>query len=85
MKSFSFKIRDEIGIHARPAGMLVNKAKETGSRVTLKKRDKSADASKLFSVMGLGVKCGDTVEISVEGGDEEAALAAMKEFFEANL
>ncbi|MBQ8248660.1 MAG: HPr family phosphocarrier protein [Clostridia bacterium] len=85
MKSFSFTIRDEIGIHARPAGMLVNKAKGTGSRVTLKKGDKTADASKLFSVMGLGVKCGDTVEISVEGGDEEAALAGMKEFFEANL
>lgn len=85
MKSFSFTIRDEIGIHARPAGMLVNKAKETGSRVTLKKGDNTADASKLFSVMGLGVKCGDTVEISVEGGDEENALRQMKEFFEANL
>ncbi len=85
MKSFSFTIRDEVGIHARPAGMLVNRAKETGSRVTLKKGDKSADASKLFSVMGLGARCGDTVEIIVEGGDEEAALAGMKEFFEANL
>ncbi|MBQ2766215.1 MAG: HPr family phosphocarrier protein [Clostridia bacterium] len=85
MKSFSYTIKDEVGIHARPAGMLVNKAKETGSRVTLKKGDKSADAAKLFSIMSLGVKCGDTVEVSVDGGDEETALQTMKEFFEANL
>ena len=85
MKSFNFTIRDEVGIHARPAGMLVNKAKESGSRITLKKGDKTADASKLFSVMSLGVKCGDTVEVSADGGDEDAAIQIMKDFFEANL
>ncbi len=85
MKSFSFTIRDEVGIHARPAGMLVNKAKESGSHITLKKGDKTADASKLFSVMSLGVKCGDTVEVSADGGDEDAAIQIMKDFFEANL
>ena len=85
MKSFTYTIRDEVGIHARPAGMLVKTAKDTGSRVTIKKGDRSADASKLFSVMGLGVKCGDTVEITVEGGDEDASLFAMQEFFTSNL
>ena len=85
MKSFNFTIRDEVGIHARPAGMLVNKAKESGSRITLKKGDKTADASKLFSVMSLGVKCGDTVEVTANGGDENAAIQIMKDFFEANL
>ncbi len=85
MKSFNFTIRDEVGIHARPAGMLVNKAKESDSRITLKKGDKTADASKLFSVMSLGVKCGDTIEVSVDGGDEDTAIQIMKDFFEANL
>ena len=85
MKSFNFTSRDEVGIHARPAGMLVSKAKESDSRITLKKGDKTADASKLFSVMSLGVKCGDTVEVIADGGDEESAIKIMKDFFEANL
>lgn len=85
MKSFNYTIRDEVGIHARPAGMLMNTAKATGSKVTIEKGGKTADACKLFSVMGLGVKCGDTVTVSVEGGDEDAAISALEEFFRANL
>lgn len=38
-----------------------------------------------MAVMGLGVKCGQTVEVSVEGADEEIACEAVKAFFEANL
>ncbi len=85
MKSFNYTIRDEVGIHARPAGMLVNAAKTTGCKVTLEKGGKSADACKLFSVMSLGVKCGDTVTVSVEGDNEDAALAVLEKFFTDNL
>lgn len=85
MKAFTYTIRDEVGIHARPAGLLVNKVKSIGSKVTLEKDGRAADAAKLFSVMGLGVKCGDTLTVSVEGGDEDAAIKLLTEFFEANL
>ena len=85
MKSFEYTIRDEVGIHARPAGLLVNAVKATECKVTLKKGDKSADAGKLFAVMSLGVKCGDTVTLTVDGENEDKAYEALKEFFEANL
>lgn len=85
MKTFTYTIRDEVGIHARPAGMLVNTAKATGCKVTIEKGGRSADACKLFSVMSLGVKCGDTVIVTVEGGDETAAIKSLSDFFEANL
>ena len=85
MKSFEYTIRDEVGIHVRPAGLLVNAVKATGCMVTLKKGDKSADAGKLFAVMGLGVKCGDTVTVIVEGENEDTAYESLKEFFELNL
>ena len=85
MKTFSYEIKDEIGIHARPAGLLVKEAKKFASRVVIKKGDKSAEATKLMAVMGLGVKCKDTVEIEIEGEDEAAAYEALKTFFEANL
>ncbi len=85
MQSFSYTIKDEIGIHARPAGLLAKRAKEFQSVVTLEKGGKTAAATKLMAIMGMGVKCGDTVNVTVEGADEEAAAAAMEEFFKENL
>lgn len=85
MKSFDYTIKDEIGIHARPAGLLVKCAAEFSSAVTISKGEKNADAKKLFAVMGLGVKFGDTVTICANGEDETAALEALKVFFENNL
>lgn len=85
MKTFSYVIKDEVGIHARPAGMLVKEAKKFESTITITKEGKSAEAKKLMALMSLGVKCGETVEIKVEGQDEEQALEAMKTFFDANF
>ncbi len=85
MKKFEYVVKDEVGIHARPAGLLVKEAKKYESKITISKDGKSAEATKLMAVMGLGVKCGQSVEVSVEGGDEDAALEAIKAFFEANL
>ena len=86
MKKFSYTVRDATGIHARPAGLLVKAAKVLDSTVTLKNAaGKSAVATKLMAVMGLGIKQGDTVTVTVEGGDEETSAAAMEKFFSENL
>ena len=85
MRNFQYVIKDEVGIHARPAGLLVKEARKYESKITLTKDGKSAEATKLMAVMGLGVKCGQTVDVSVEGADEEIACEAVKTFFEANL
>lgn len=85
MKTFTYTIKDEVGIHARPAGLLVKKAKEFDSTITIEKGGKSVNASKLMALMGLGVKCGDTVTVKAEGSDEDNAVSAMEEFFKSNL
>lgn len=85
MKKFEYVIKDEVGIHARPAGLLVKEAKKYESKVSITKEGKSAEATKLMALMGLGVKCGETVEVSVEGADEDTAFEGIKAFFEANL
>lgn len=85
MKEFNYTITDEIGIHARPAGMLAKKAKAFESSVTIAKGEKEAVLTKLMAVMALGVKHGDTVTVKAEGADEEAAIAEIKKFFEENL
>ena len=86
MKQFQYVITDPVGIHARPAGLLVKAAKALDSTVTVEKEGgKSSAATKLMAVMGLGVKGGDTVTVTVEGGNEEASLQAMEQFFRENL
>ena len=75
-----------MGVHARPAGLLVKAAKGLDSTVTVSKSDgKSAAATKLMALMGLGIKSGETVTITVEGGSEDANAAAVQQFFAENL
>ena len=85
MKSFTYTITDEVGIHARPAGLLVKEAKKYGSVVRIEKEGKSAEAGKLMALMGLGVKKGNTVTVTVEGEDEETAAENLEIFFKNHL
>ncbi len=85
MKTFTYTITDEVGIHARPAGLLVKMAKALGSDSTMEFNGKSAQMSKLFAIMGLGVKCGDTVKVMVEGPSEDADAEALEKFFSENF
>ena len=81
MKNFSYTIQDEIGIHARPAGILAKKAKEYTSEILLECNGKTVSVTKLMALMGLGVKCGDKVTVTVSGPDEEQACSELEQFF----
>lgn len=86
MKQFQYVITDPMGVHARPAGLLVKAAKSVDSTLTIAKANgKSAAANKLMAVMALGIKQGETVTVTVEGGNEEANAQAMEQFFKDNL
>lgn len=85
MKSFNYVIKDEVGIHARPASELVKEAKKYASVITIAKGDKSAAATKLMAVMSLGVKCGEEITVTVEGEDEETAFDGIKTFMETTM
>lgn len=82
MSTFEFTVKDPEGIHARPAGIVVNAAKSLGADIKITKGEKTIDAKKLFALMGLGVKSGETISVSC---DDEEALAKFKETLEANL
>ena len=85
MKAFEYTIKDELGIHARPAGLLVKEAKKYESRICIIKEGKAAEATKLMALMPLAVKCGQTIQVEVEGSDEDVACEGMKHFLESNL
>lgn len=85
MVKFSFVVKDEMGLHARPAGQLVKEAGKCTGKVTIKKGEKSGDAKRIFNVMGLSVKHGDEVEIMVEGEKEQEEAAALEAFVSENI
>ena len=86
MKQFEYTIHDPLGIHARPAGMLVKEAKAFADTVvTITKNGTTVKATQLMKLMSLGVKKGDVVTVAAEGADEDAAIIAISSFFQNNL
>ena len=85
MKEFTHVINDPLGLHARPAGMLVKACAGYASSVTITAPTGKADAKRLMAVMRLAAKQGMELTVSVEGADEEKAAAELKAFLEANL
>lgn len=85
MKSFTYVVKDELGIHARPAGMLVKEAGKFKCKLSIKKGDKEVDLKRLLNLMGLAVKNSDSVVITADGEDEADAIKTIEAFFKANL
>ena len=85
MTEFDYIIKDSLGFHARPAGLFVKEMKNYKCEITLAKGEKSVTGPRLIALMGLGIKCGDTIHITCSGEDEAAAASALKAFLESNL
>lgn len=78
MITFIYTIGDVNGLHARPAGAIVNCAKSFSSEITVEKNGKSADAKKLLSVMSLAGKHGEQLLFTVNGEDEQKAAKELE-------
>ncbi len=85
MKSFNYVITDEQGMHVRPAGLLAKQVKKYSSEISIERDGKKINCAKLMAVMALGIKKGDSVDVIIEGEDEEKAFEEVKAFFEENL
>ena len=85
MKEFKHVIGDPLGMHARPAGMLVKAAAGYSSRIMVAAPTGSADAKRLLALMRLAAKQGMELTFTIEGADEEKAAAELQAFLTANL
>ena len=85
MKEFEFVVTDPKGIHARPAGLLVKEAKKFESNISVFKGARKGNLKKIFTVMALGVKQGETIKVQVEGADEEQAASTVEAFLKENF
>ncbi len=85
MKEFTHVIADPLGLHARPAGMLVKAAAAYQSAITITTPTGKADAKRIMAVMRLAAKQGNELVITCDGADEEAAAAGLQAFLKENL
>ena len=85
MKEFTHVIADPLGLHARPAGMLVKACAKYTSKITINAPSGTADAKRLMAIMRLGAKQGQELTITVEGPDEEKEAAELQAFFAENV
>ena len=85
MKEIKFTVTDPLGIHARPAGILVKEAKKFSSKLTVWKCDKNCDMRKLLALMGMAVKQNDEITVQGEGDDEAACAEAIEKFLKENF
>ncbi len=85
MKTIKHVINDELGMHARPAGLLVKLAGGYQSEIVVSKDGKEANAKRIMALMGLGATKGTEITVKVEGPDEEEAAKAVEEFLKSSL
>ena len=85
MKQFEYTIKDEQGIHARPAMMLVSAARKFQSDIKVSYNGYTVDAKDIIKLLMLHANQGAEVTFLIEGSDEEEAYEKIKEFCSLNL
>lgn len=78
-------VKNQTGLHLRPAGIVCRTAMLYKSHITLTYGDTVANAKSVLSVLSAGVKPGDEIEIACEGVDEQEAIEGMVNLFESGL
>ena len=82
---FEYTVTDPIGMHARPAGKLAEAARAYQCEITVCAGEKRASARSPIALMNLGAGKGTVLSVRAEGKDAEAAIRALKAFFQENL
>ncbi len=79
MISRSVTIKNNVGLHARPATFFIQKANSYKSSIWVEKDDRRVNAKSLLGVLSLGIVEGMSILLIADGADEEAALDGLEE------
>ena len=79
MAEMRLTVLDPGGLHARPAAQVVRTAGRFQSRITIHVGDRTADVKSLIAVLGLTIRPGAEINLTADGPDDSAALAALLE------
>lgn len=83
MKRITYALKDEYGMHARPASKLAGLSQNYQSSVEIRYKEKTCNLKSMISILRLGIKNGECFDIEIDGEDEEEAYHAMEEMLKA--
>ncbi|MCP4336327.1 MAG: HPr family phosphocarrier protein [Mycoplasma sp.] len=84
MKSFTAKIIDPVGLHARPASVTVSSASKFDSDITIESNGKKGNLKSIMNIMALGVRQDDEIIITANGSDEDEAITQVQKTMKEN-
>ena len=70
-------VKNQVGLHARPATFFIQKANEYKSSIWVEKEERRVNAKSLLGVLSLGIVGGITIRIIADGPDEEQAVEGL--------
>ena len=85
MISRNVTIKNNVGLHARPATFFIQKANAFQSSIWVEKEDRRVNAKSLLGVLSLGITKGMTITLIADGGDEEDALNALCDLIDSSF
>ena len=78
-------IKNEVGLHARPATYFIQKANEFKSGIWVEKEERRVNAKSLLGVLSLGIMQGTNITLIADGSDEQAAVESLSTLVEHNF
>ncbi|MCI8860572.1 MAG: HPr family phosphocarrier protein [Lachnospiraceae bacterium] len=85
MVSQKLIVKNESGLHARPAGILAQAAMKCSSNVFILVGERKVQVKSILNLMAAGIKCGTEIELQCEGENEEQELKTLVELIESGL
>ena len=85
MISREVTIKNNVGLHARPATFFIQKAKSYASSIWIQKDDRRISAKSLLGVLSMGITGGMTITLIADGPDEAEALNGLEELVSNSL
>jgi len=70
-------VKNQVGLHARPATFFIQKANEYKASIWIEKEERRVNAKSLLGILSLGIVGGTTIKVIADGTDEEAAVEAL--------
>ena len=78
-------VNNQVGLHARPATVFIQKANEFKSSIWIEKDERRINAKSLLGVLSLGIIKGMTMDIAADGPDEQEAVEALEQLINTNF
>lgn len=79
------EVKNQVGLHARPATFFIQKANEFKSSIWVEKEERRVNAKSLLGVLSLGIVGGTAIKVIADGSDEQDAVEGLVNLVESGF